>query len=69
MWRSLETSDILKMWTVLGPVAGLEYEQGLVDNSPMIRYLTKTMYSFEKLEKRISIGAVNVDTGEFTVFD
>lgn len=57
------------MWTALGPVAGLEYEQGLVDNSPLVRFLTKTMYDFEKLEKRISLGAVNVDTGEFTVFD
>ena len=27
------------------------------------------MYEFEKIEKRISLGAVNVDTGEFTVFD
>ena len=57
------------MWTVLGPVAGLEFEAGLVDNSPLVRFITKTMYQFEKLEKRISLGAVNVDTGEFTVFD
>ena len=69
MWRALHTSDIWTNWPLLGPASGLILEAGLVDNSPLVRFLTKTMYEFKKLEKRISVGAVNIDTGVFTVFD
>ena len=66
--RSLHTSDVWKEWP-LGYVSGLLIESGIVDNGPLLRWLTDTMYGFSDIQKRISLGAVNVETGEFEVFD
>ena len=43
MWRSLHNSDIWNMWP-LTIASGLILEAGLVDNSPLIRFLDETMY-------------------------
>ena len=41
-----------------------------MDNGPLLRYLTDQLYNFpEGAKRRISLGAVNVETGEFEVFD
>ena len=46
MWRNLHTSDVWTEWT-LSIVSGLLIQPGIVDNSPLYRYLTNIMYEFE----------------------
>ena len=46
MWNGLHNSDVWVEWT-LGIVSGLLIQPGIVDNSPLLRFLTETMYEFE----------------------
>ena len=69
LWKDLRNSDVWVEWPILGPISGLIVEAGLVDNSPLERFLTSKLSMFEKYERRISLGASNVNTGAFEVFD
>lgn len=42
---------------------------GLLDNSPLLSYLESVAKDFTSYERRVTIAAANVNTGEFHTFD
>ena len=56
-------------WYMPSYLHGLLYEQGLMDMQPMVHYLDKYFANFEKIQKKLVLSAVDVETGEFTRFD
>jgi len=66
--------DTLAPWNevplVPGPVEGLMFHKGLFDESPMSNYLDEYFKGlpFGKIEKKVVISAVDVESGEYTPF-
>jgi len=56
-------------WYMPSMLHGLLYEQGLMDMSPMVDYLDKYFADFEKIEKKLVLSALDVESGEFTRFN
>ena len=42
---------------------------GLFDNSPMENYLADFFQNFDKIERKITLAAMNIETGEYTRWD
>jgi predicted acylesterase/phospholipase RssA len=63
--------DVVAPWPgpLYGIVNGLRHEAGLFDNSPMGDYLDAYFADFEKIEKKVVISAVDVNTGIYHPFD
>ena len=69
LWNNLHNSDVWKKWP-LEIVFGLFMEGGLLDNSPLLAFLKKVMADQgSEIQRRVSIGTVNVEDGQFTVLD
>ena len=68
LWKNLKTSDVWKNWT-LSIAEGLTIKGGMLDNSPLLAYMENLISQYTKYERRVSIGAGNVNNGEFQVFD
>jgi len=63
-------TDVVAPWPGDHPIyEGLFHHGGLFDNSPMSAYLGDYFKDFEKIEKKVVLSAVNVNTGEYTPFD
>jgi NTE family protein len=77
MWRGLTTSDIYVNWVNWPkPFSYLGYVKALwkpsVYNSAPLMELIRTKYSAEKMRasgKKLRVGAVNLNTGAYKVFD
>lgn len=68
LWNNLKTSDVWQNWT-LSIAEGLTIKAGLLDNSPLLAYMENIASSFTDIKRRVTMGAANVNTGEFTTFD
>ena len=72
-WMCTQTTpaDTLAKWpgVLPSPVEGLLYHQGLYDNSPMAAYLDEYFTNFTKIEKKVVISAVDVESGMYHPFD
>ena len=68
LWKNLKTSDVWQNWT-LSIAEGLTVKAGLLDNSPLLAYMESIAENFTDYERRVTIGAGNVNTGEFHTFD
>ena len=67
-FQTLTTHDIWVQWPE-GPVAALLNKQGLVDSSPALDFITRTLKPFGKLSNRkFTIAAANVDSGKYELF-
>ena len=68
-----DPKDTLAMWNEVpmmpGPVEGLLYHKGLVDESPTTAYLDDYFTNFTKIEKKLVIAAVDVESGEYMPFN
>ncbi len=70
LWLNLKTKDVVKRWFPLGKLHAL-WEKSFLDSSPL-HDLIHTNISLEKIRnsgKKIGIGAVNLSTGKYHVFD
>jgi predicted patatin/cPLA2 family phospholipase len=52
-----------------GPIEGLLYHKGLYDESPALVYFNNYFANFTKIEKKLVIAAVDVESGEYTTFN
>ena len=67
LWKDLETSDIWKNYHG-GAVQGTLLHQGALDNSPLLNYLQGVVAQFDDYKRRVTLSAVDVNTGEYTEF-
>ncbi len=77
LWRQLRTSDIYVNWlnwpkpfSYLGYIKAL-WKPSVYDSAPLMD-LIRTKYSSEKMRasgKKLRVGAVNLNTGEYRIFD
>ena len=69
-WANLHTHDIWKWWDYEGPIEGCIKEQGCVDTSPAIAFLGNLLAQFpDGYKRRMTVAAVDVNTGDFIQFD
>ena len=69
LWHNLHTSDVWKDW-YLTPLDGLLFKAGMVDNSPLLNFLSTTVIAkHTDFGRRITIGTVNINDGTFHKFD
>jgi predicted acylesterase/phospholipase RssA len=67
-WTQLVNSDIWVEWP-LGLAEGL-VKPGLLNNGPAVEFLTEQIAGFpEGYKRRVTMAAVNVETGEYTTFN
>lgn len=69
-WLSLDNSKIYKPWTFWGKIA-VAWKNSFYDSSPL-HTLIRNNISLEKIRnsgKKIAIGALNLHTGKYVVFD
>ena len=68
-WREINSSIILQTWNT-GVFAGLYKEPSLVNNSIFINYVNEKIVSrVSTLKRKISVGSVDLNKGEFVRFD
>jgi hypothetical protein len=68
MWAELTNSDVWKKWP-LGIVDGVVRKPGALNDAPLLNYLQTALAAFpEGYKRRITVGSVNVETGEYTKF-
>lgn len=64
MWNGLHTHDVWKMWPG-GPAAGL-HKPSLVDDTPLVDYLTDLYKGFpEGVKRHAMVGTVNANNAEY----
>ena len=69
MWNSLTNDDIWTDWPWGGKAKGLTVEAGVVDNSPLLTFLRKTLSdNFTDWGRRVTYGTANVNDGSYTTF-
>ena len=68
LWKNLKTSDVWQDW-YMTPVDGLLFKAGMIDNSPLLKFLENMLAPFSEFKRRITIGAVNINDGTFHRFD
>ena len=69
-WANLHTHDIWVKWDGEDVIEGCLKEQGCVDSSPAVSFLDEILAGFpDGYKRRITIAAVDVNTGDFILFD
>ena len=68
LWMNLKTSDVWKHWTI-PIVEGFFNKAGLVDNSPLLAWLTNITSKSPDFQRRTVLQTTNVNTGEITIFN
>ena len=68
LWKYLKNEDVWVNW-MLSPVMGFVNKQGLLDNRPLLKLLNEISSGFYKLYRRISLSAMNIETGQIEVFN
>ena len=67
-WANLSSPDIWVNWPE-GPVKSLFTEQGMLDTSPAVEFLTQLVAPYSEIKRRFTVSAVDVNTGDYEVFD
>ena len=70
LWLEINTSKIYQRWKPFGRLHAL-WQKSFYDSSPLHK-LIKTHMSIEKIResgKQISIGAISLSSGKYTIFD
>lgn len=68
-WNGMSNSDVWVDWS-LGKVSGALLMGGMLDDAPLLNTLQRLIDEFpEGYKRRITLAAVDVDTGDFTEFD
>ena len=67
MWRNLTSEDVYQMWPG-GFEQGLANESGLLDDSPLLTYISNVASQFSGFKRKITVGSVDVNTGDFKTF-
>ena len=67
LWKNLKTSEVWQNWT-LSIAEGLTMKGGLLDNSPLSKKLKDVSSTFTSYGRRVTLGAGDVNSGEFHVF-
>ena len=64
-------ADTMAQWPGIlpGPVEGLLYHKGLMDESPMTAYLNDYFKDFPGIQKKVVLSAVDVESGLYHPFD
>ena len=68
LWNDLKNDDVWVNWK-LSPVMGLVNKQGMLDNRPSLKFLKRISDGYDKLYRRISLSALNIETGQIEVFN
>jgi len=69
LWLNLTTPDIYRMWPD-GIRDALNNQRGLFDNTPLREYLNNLLATFDgEFKRRISIGTVDANTGDYWLFN
>ena len=63
LWKDLKTENVWQDWPIGGKVAGLTTKSGAIDNSPLLNYLRGIASSFPDFKRRVTLSAVEVETG------
>ena len=67
-WAHLHSSDIWRFWPDETPREWFS-EQGLLDSSPAIEYITELIAPFGEIKRNFAFSAVDVNSGEYVVMD
>ena len=68
LWNNMTTADVYKNW-LLSPAAGLITQQGFLNNDPLYRYLKNMTKDWTQLYRRLTISALNIETGIVEFFN
>ena len=68
LWKNLKTSDVWQDWYVT-PLDGLLLKAGMMDNSPLLKFLESLLAPLSGFKRRITVGTVNINDGTFHRFD
>lgn len=67
-WLSLNNSAVYVDWPG-GFAQGLTTESGIYDNTPLLNLVTGFFTQFKTLKRKTVVSSVDVNTGEYVVFD
>ena len=68
LWLNLKNSDVWVNWP-LSPVQGLLKKSGLLDNRPLLELLKNIGSGFSQFYKKVTVSALDIQTGKVKVFD
>eukprot|EP00344_Euplotes_crassus_P007972 CAMPEP_0196994324 /NCGR_PEP_ID=MMETSP1380-20130617/631_1 /TAXON_ID=5936 /ORGANISM="Euplotes crassus, Strain CT5" /LENGTH=370 /DNA_ID=CAMNT_0042409663 /DNA_START=14 /DNA_END=1126 /DNA_ORIENTATION=- len=66
-WQALKPKDAFKMWPG-GVLEGIFQKQGIFDESPLRDFLKKVLGE-RSVQKKMGLGSVDMNTGEFLSYD
>ena len=68
LWNNMTNSDVWKSWPE-SPLKTLQTRQGLLDNTPAYEFIKNMASGFDKFYRRITVSALNFDSGMVEFFD
>ncbi|CDW71375.1 patatin-like phospholipase family protein [Stylonychia lemnae] len=68
VWLNLTSSQIYVDWP-LGWLDGITKESGIFDNTPLLNLVTKLYTSFGSVKRKTVVSSVDVNTGQYVIFD
>ena len=68
LWLNLKNSDVWVNWP-LSPVQGFINKEGLLDNSPLLNLLKGITADWTQLYRRITVSALDIQSGKVQIFD
>ena len=68
LWLNLKNSDVWVNWP-LSPVQGFINKEGLLDNSPLLNLLKNITADWTQLYRRITVSALDIQSGKVQIFD
>jgi predicted acylesterase/phospholipase RssA len=68
LWANLKSSDIYVEWPE-GIKGAVRNEASLFNDAPALEFFHETMLPFDDFKKAVTIGSVNIATGEYWTFN
>ena len=68
-WQHISNDQVFKQWYPLGPVTGINSKSGILDNSPLFDYLTKTLGQYDlDFKRKLTFSCVDASSGNYITF-
>ena len=68
LWQNLQSSEVYKQWKYYF-IEGAIIKEGLFDNSPYLDYLHDMYASFSTFHRKVTVSALNIETGQIRMFN
>ena len=67
-WGLLSNDQVWKDWAI-GKISSLFVYHSVIDNTPLLNFLTDQLNQFDSIKRRFTLSAIDVENGEYVHFD